>query len=52
MRLVGSIVVVVNTKSIKVSTALVLSVHPIIGAFVDNIGPIGVPVEFANCIVI
>jgi hypothetical protein len=51
MRLVGSIVVVVNTKSIKVSTAVTESTQPIIGAFVDNIGPIGVPVEFANCIV-
>ena len=44
-------VVVVNTKSINVSTALTESVQPIIGAFVDIIGPIAVPEEFANCIV-
>jgi hypothetical protein len=44
-------VVVVNTKSIKTSTALTESTQPINGEFVDNIGPIGVPEESANCIV-
>ena len=52
MRLVGSIVIVVKTKSMKVSTGLTASTHPISGEFVVNIGPIGVPVESANCIVI
>ena len=44
-------VVVVKTKSMKVSTGFTLSTQPTSGEFVESIGPIGVPEEFASCIV-
>ena len=48
---VGSIVVVVNVKSVVTSTGIVEVTHPISEVPEDKIGPIGVPVESANCIV-
>ena len=41
-----------RTKSIKVSTGVVLSTQPINGVLVANTGPIPVPEEVANCIVV
>jgi hypothetical protein len=47
---VGSIVVVVNTISILTSTGITEVIQPIRETFEVIVGPIGVPVEFANCI--
>ncbi len=47
---VGSIVVVGNTISTFTSTGTTLLTHPINAILDVIVGPIGVPVEFANCI--